>query len=201
MAMKQMGWVKAAFVLAALILAGCSTNVNRTWVNEVKDIPGNWNEADSRQISDAMVHDSIAAGWIDPYSLSLRKVPIVVIGNIRNLSQQHINTNRFVYDLERALVNSGRVNVVASLGEHGDKVGKPVDTDRNVATATRAKIGKDSAADYKLIGSINAKVETSDSLQIHYYQVDLTLVSLADNRIVWTGRKILKKEVRDAGLH
>lgn len=201
MAMKQMGWIKAAFVLAALILAGCSTNVSRTWVNEAKDIPGNWNEADSRQISDAMIHDSIAAGWIDPYSLSLRKVPIVVIGNIRNLSQQHINTNRFVYDLERALVNSGRVNVVASLGVQGGKGGKPVDTDRNVAEATRAKIGRDSAADYKLIGSINAKVETSDSMQIHYYQVDLTLVSLADNRIVWTGRKILKKEVRDAGLH
>lgn len=201
MAMKQIRWINAAFILIVSVLAGCSTNANRTWVNVVKDIPGSWNATDSRQVSDAMIHDSIAAGWIDPYSLSLRKVPIVVIGNIRDLSLEHINTNRFVYDLARALVNTGRVNVVASLGEYGEKRGQSADTARNVPEASRAKIGQDSAADYKLIGSINAHIETSGRLQIHYFQIDLTLVSLADNRTVWTGRKTLKKEIRDAGLH
>jgi PBP1b-binding outer membrane lipoprotein LpoB len=199
MAMKQKGWMKAAIVLVALILAGCSTEAKRIGVNEVKDIPGIWNDTDSRLVAEEMVRDSLSAGWIDRYSLSLRKVPVVIIGNIRNLSQERINTNRFVYDLERALVNSGRVDVVASLSERGTKRDKRADMGLSAAEATRKEMGE-AGADYMLMGSINSIADTSDSGQIHFYQVDLTLFSLADNRIVWTGQKKLKNEVRNVKL-
>ncbi len=199
MAMKQNGWMKAAIVLVALILAGCSTEVKRIGVNEVKDIPGIWNDTDSRLVAEEMVRDSLSAGWIDRYSLSLRKVPVVIIGNIRNLSKDRINTNRFVYDLERALVNSGRVDVVASLSERGTKREERADTGLSAAEATRKEMGE-AGADYMLMGSINSIANTSDNGQIHYYQVDLTLFSLADNRIVWTGQKKLKNEVGNAKL-
>jgi len=29
-----------------------------------------------------MIRDSLSAGWIDRYNLSLRKTPVVIIGNI-----------------------------------------------------------------------------------------------------------------------
>jgi hypothetical protein len=145
-----------------------------------------------------MIRDSLSSGWIDRYSLSLRKAPVVIIGRIRNLSQEHINTNTFVNDLERAFVNSGRVDVVASRSERGDIREERADMDLNAAEATRKEMGKEAGADYMLMGTINTIIDASGSEQIRFYQVDLTLVSLADNRIVWTGQKKLKKEIKNA---
>ena len=191
--MKHKGWMKAAIILAALILASCSTDEKINWVYQIKDNPGSWKDSDSRQVADEMIRDSLATGWTDRYSLSLRKVPVVVIGNIRNLSHERINTNRFVYDLERALVNSGRVNVVASLGVRGDQAAQQADSD--AAEAARDEMGREAGADYKLIGSINSRVDASHSELVRYYQVDLKLLSLADNRIVWSGEKKIWKEI------
>jgi uncharacterized protein (TIGR02722 family) len=198
MAMKNRGWMMSAAVVAVLILAGCSTEVKRIDVNQARDISGTWNDTDSRLVSEEMIRDSLSAGWIDRYSLSLRKAPVVIIGKIRNLSQEHINTNTFVNDLERAFINSGRVDVVASHSERGDIRDERADMDLNAAEATRKEMGKEAGADYMLMGSINTIIDASDSEQIRFYQVDLTLVSLADNRIVWTGQKKLKKDIKNA---
>lgn len=198
MAMKKRVWMMAATVVAAAILAGCSTEVKRIDVNQVRDISGTWNDTDSRLVSEEMIRDSLSAGWIDRYSLSLRKTPVVIIGTIRNLSQEHINTNTFVNDLERAFVNSGRVDVVASRSERGDIREERADMDLNAVEATRKEMGKEAGADYMLMGTINTIIDASDSEQIRFYQVDLTLVSLADNRKVWTGQKKLKKDIKNA---
>ena len=198
MTTKKKVLMMAATVVTALVLAGCSTEVKRIGVEEVKDISGTWNDTDSRLVSEEMIRDSLSSGWIDRYSLSLKKAPVVIIGRIRNLSQEHINTNTFVNDLERAFVNSGRVDVVASRSERGDIREERADMDLNAAEATRKEMGKEAGADYMLMGTINTIIDASGSEQIRFYQVDLTLVSLADNRIVWTGQKKLKKDIKNA---
>lgn len=48
---------------------------------------------------------------------------------------------------------------------------------------------------YVLIGSISARVDASKGMPVRYYQVDLRLLSLADNRVVWTGEKKISKEI------
>ena len=95
-------------------------------------------------------------------------------------------------DLERAFVNSGRVDVVASKNERGDIREERADMDLNATEATRKAMGKETGADYMLIGSINTIVDAASSEQVRFYQVDLTLVSLADNRKVWVGQKEIK---------
>lgn len=198
MTAKKKVWMMAAAIVAALTLASCSTEVKRVEVDEVKDISGTWNDTDSRLVSEEMIRDSLSAGWIGRYGQSSKKSPVVIIGSIRNLSQEHINTNTFVNDLERAFVNSGRVDVVASKSERGDIREERADMDLNAAEATRKEMGKEAGADYMLIGSINTIIDASGSEQIRFYQVDLTLVSLADNRKVWTGQKKLKKDIKNA---
>lgn len=198
MTTKNKVWMMAATVLAAMTLAGCSTEVKRVGVEDVMDISGTWNDTDSRLVSEEMIRDSLSAGWIGRYASSTKKEPVVIIGSIRNLSQEHINTNTFVNDLERAFVNSGRVDVVASKNERGDIREERSDMDLNAAEATRKEMGKETGADFMLMGSINTIIDASGSEQIRFYQVDLTLVSLADNSKVWIGQKKLKKDVKNA---
>ncbi|MFA6015466.1 MAG: penicillin-binding protein activator LpoB [Gallionellaceae bacterium] len=196
MIQKSLTALLAGFLVLAL--SGCATQVKRVGVDEVKDLSGNWNDTDSRLVSEEMIRDSLSIGWIDRYEQKTNKAPTVIIGNVRNLSHEHINTRTFVNDLERAFIRSGRVDVVASKTEREGIREERSDMDLNATDASRKEMGKEAGADFMLIGSINSIVDAADGEQIRFYQIDLTLVNVADNRKVWTGQKKLKKDVKDA---
>lgn len=191
-------WALILASVTAMMLSACSTEVKRVGVEQVKDLSGNWNDTDSRLVSEEMIRDSLSAGWIDRHEKNSTKAPAVVIGNIKNLSHEHINTHTFIADLERAFVNSGRVDVVASKDERQGIRDERADMDLNASEESRKEMGKETGADYMLIGTINTIIDATEGEQIRFYQVDLTLVSITDNRKVWTGQKKLKKDVKEA---
>ena len=194
----QKSWAVMVAGLVALMLSGCGTEVKRIGVEEVKDLSGNWNDTDSRLVSEEMIRDSMSAGWIDRSSKKNGKAPTVIVGNIRNLSHEHINTRTFIADLERAFVNSGRVDVVASKTEREGIREERADMDTHADEKTRKAAGKETGADFMLIGTINTIIDAAGGQQIRFYQIDLTMVSTVDNRKMWTGQKKLKKDVKDA---
>ena len=55
-------------------------------------------------------------------------------------------------------------------------------------------------ADFMLIGQINTIIDADSNEQVRFYQVDLTLVSMKDNRKVWLGQKKIKKFVKNSKL-
>ena len=185
---------------AGLGLGGCATKVERIDAAQVRDLSGAWNDTDSRLVSEEMIADSLARPWIDQHNRSNRKPPVVIVGQVRNLSHEHINTATFVADLERAFINSGRVDMVASKKERGDIRDERKDMDLNASEATRKAMGKETGADYMLAGTINTIIDADGSDQIRFYQVDLTLISLSDNRKVWQGQKKIKKDVQRSKL-
>jgi hypothetical protein len=193
---KQVLWLAAMVVFGAL--SGCATEVKRVGVEQVKDLSGNWNDTDSRLVSEEMIRDSMAGGWIDRHQGKTNKVPTVIVGGVRNLSHEHINTRTFVADLERAFVNSGRVDVVASKDERSGIREERKDMDLNATEASRKAAGNEVGADYMLMGTINTIIDAGSSEQIRFYQVDLTLISTADNRKIWVGQKKIKKDVKEA---
>lgn len=181
-------------------LGGCATKVERIDTAAVRDLSGAWNDTDSRLVSEEMIADSLARPWIDHHNRNNKKPPVVIVGEVRNLSHEHINTNTFVADLERAFINSGRVDMVASKKERGDIRSERKDMDLNASEETRKAMGKELGADYMLTGTINTIIDANGSDQIRFYQVDLTLISLADNRKVWQGQKKIKKDVARSKL-
>lgn len=191
-------WALMLVAAVGLSLGGCATEVKRVGVEEVKDLSGNWNDTDSRLVSEEMIRDSLSAGWISRHEQKSKNPPAVIVGGVRNLSHEHINTRTFIADLERAFVNSGRVDVVASKTEREGIREERADMDLNASEASRKEMGKETGADYMLMGTINTIIDASGGEQIRFYQIDLTLVSLVDNRKVWTGQKKLKKDVKEA---
>jgi len=61
-------------------------------------------------------------------------------------------------------------------------------------------MGQELGADFMLKGTINTIIDMESSTQLRYYQVDLNLISLRDNRIVWVGQKKIKKLVKNSKL-
>src|SRR4051794_20359802 len=95
--------------LGAALLAGCSTQVRRMDVGEVKDISGKWNDTDSRLVAEEMIRDCLSRPWLSTASSEKGKAPTVIVGLVRNQSHEHIATDTFVEDLQRELINSGKV--------------------------------------------------------------------------------------------
>lgn len=126
--------------------------------------------------------------------------PAVIVGEIRNLSHEHINVNTFVGDIERALINSGKVDFVASSEEREEIREERKDQDVHAREDTRKAMGMEIGADFMLKGSINSILDAEGKRQVRYYQIDLNLISLADNRVTWIGQKKIKKFVTKASL-
>lgn len=185
-------------VLASFLVAGCATKVTRIDANETIDLSGAWNDTDSRLVAQEMIADALSHPWTSDFAGQTGRAPTVIVGTVRNLSHEHINMNTFVADMERALINSGRVEFVASSEERGEIRAERVEQDLNASEATRNEAGQEIGADFMLKGQINTIVDVVGDEQVRYYQVDLTLISLANNRKVWLGQKKIKKLVENA---
>jgi hypothetical protein len=98
--------------------------------------------------------------------------------------------------MERELINSGEVEFVASKVERTEIRDERKDQDLHATEETRKAMGKEYGADYMLKGTINTIIDAAGKKQVRYYQVDLTLISLVDNKKVWVGQKKIKKFVK-----
>jgi hypothetical protein len=183
-------------LLALVTVSACSTKVERLDESTAVDLSGGWNDTDSRLVSQEMIQDSLSRPWLQEFRGRPGQTrPAVIVGEVRNLSHEHINVNTFTLDLERALINSGKVDFVAAKQERQGVREERKDQDLNARADTRNAMGKELGADFMLTGTINTIVDPNGSEQLLFYQVNMTLISLADNRKVWVGQKDIRKLV------
>jgi len=113
-------------LLLSVVLAGCSSSptVKRVESDSVTDLSGNWNDTDSRLVAQEMIQDVLSRSWLTKFNREKGKSPTVIVGTVRNLSHEHINTRTFIADMERELINSGEVEFVASSSERDEVRGE-----------------------------------------------------------------------------
>lgn len=191
----------ATVAIAPLLLQGCGgTKVTRVDPDTTIDLSGRWNDSDSRLVSEEMVADCLGKPWVVQFTQKKSKSPVLICGSIRNKSMEHIPAGTFLRDIERALVNSGSVKVVASKEERAEVRDERLDQQANADPETIKKMGRELGADYMLIGEINQINDRQGKEEVRYYQVDLTLVDIQTNVKEWIGQKKIKKYVGRASV-
>jgi hypothetical protein len=194
--------LRAGLALFALVAAaGCATKVERLDESKAVDLSGAWNDTDSRLVSQEMIQDSLSRAWLQEFRGRPGQArPAVIVGEVRNLSHEHINTSTFTLEVERALINSGRVDFVATKDERKGIRDERKDQDINAREDTRSAMGRELGADFMMTGTINTIIDPSGDTQVRFYQVNMTLISLKDNRKVWVGQKDIRKLVTRSKL-
>lgn len=182
------------------LLAACNPTVTRVETDSVTDLSGNWNDTDSRLVAQEMIQDVLSRNWLSKFNRDKGKAPTVIVGTVRNLSHEHINTRTFVADMERELINSGEVEFVASADDRKEVRNEVKEQDLHASEETRKAMGNEVGADFMLQGSINSIVDAVSGEQARFYQIDLTLIELGTNRKVWVGQKKIKKTVEKGGF-
>jgi len=187
----------AVIVAIGLIFSGCAgPKVQRLDERTVTDLSGKWNDTDSRLVSEEMIRDCLNDPWITRHMTSSKgKIPFVIVGSMRNKSNEHIAVMTFVKDIERAFIRSGQVNVVASAVEREELRSEKDDQRVFADTATIKKMGKELGADFMLTGEINTILDQEGGEKVIFYQIDLTLTNIETNVKIWIGDKKIKKLV------
>lgn len=183
------------FLIVGLFACASTPKVTRTAVDEQIDLSGNWNDTDSRLVSEEMIKDVLVRPWVDEFSGKKNAKPRVIIGTVSNKSHEHINTETFVNDLERELTNSGRVRFVASRDQRDEIRAERADQAQNASISTAKSAGQEYGADFMLKGQINTIMDEAGKTQLKYYQVELELIDMLTNEKVWVGQKKIKKTV------
>jgi penicillin-binding protein activator len=180
-----------------IFIAGCSTKVTRVSTDSTIDLSGRWNDADSRLVAEEMIKDCLGQRWLYKWD-QMNKRPTVIVGKITNSSHEHINTGTFSKDLERTLLNSGKVDFVANKNEREQLREEKSDQAENASAKTAKSAHEETGADLMLIGSINTIVDQEGSRAVLYYQTNMELVDLESHQKVWIGEKKIKKYVERA---
>jgi len=190
-------------ILASILLiaSGCGKSVKRVASDSVTDLSGNWNDTDSRLVAEEMLNDCLTRPWYqDAITAKQGKIPTIVIGQVRNLSTEHINTGTFINDIQRVLINSGKVDFVANSEERQQLRGEIDDQKGNATDETAKERGQEIGADIMLTGTINSIVDQSGGQQVKFYQIDLVLTDLQSHRKLWIGDKKIKKFIEKSAL-
>jgi hypothetical protein len=186
-------------LLAGLTMAplGCATKkVSRIDPSAVTDLSGRWNDTDSRLVANELIQQSLTATWARRYADTHGgQSPAVIVGEFRNRTLEHIPVGTFVRDLERAFINSGAVQVVASSDERQEVRAERADQQEHAQAASRARVGQELGAKYMLQGELQAIEDQEGREKIVFYQIDATLVDLESNQKVWVGQHKIKKYI------
>lgn len=189
--------IKTAFLISlGLTLIACqSVSVKRGTAEEQTELSGKWNANDSKMVSKQMIGSMLDGRWIRTHLKNNKKEPTVIVGQFRNLSHELINIETFVADIEGAMINSGEIEFVASSTERSQIREERMDQELHSTTQTRKAMGKEIGADYMLSGTLNSFTEQSGGTKNIQYQIDMTLISLKDNKKVWVGSQKHAKTV------
>lgn len=197
----------AAAVLAGaavMVASGCNgptyRDVKRVDPGTVVDVDYRFNDTDARQVWQGMVNDATFRGWMDRWIQEHNgQRPTIIIGPIKNNTQDYINQNLFTRNFEREMLNSGKVRVVSARNERGELRDERLQGQEWNSAATKKIMKNELGADLMLLGDINEVVQRSINGRVisQYYQVNLDLSDIESNEKAWIGTVEIKKVSTD----
>ncbi len=187
--------------MLALGLAGCAAEnytIDRRDPAKTTDYDYRFDEDDARQVAQGMITDCLRRPWIDTWMRENDgKRPLIVLGNVRNDTQDYLNPELFTAPIQRELLNSGRVRVKAEKDLRQELRDERLDTKFNDPATIKA-IAKEVNADFMMVGNVKDNKERSRDGRniISYYQVTLELINIETAEKTWIQNEEIEKRAR-----
>lgn len=200
--MKCKSLLKSVLIASALLMVSCaSTTVKRYSADEnVKDLSGYWNDNDVNQVCTTLIDSCIKSKRVAEFEKKNGRAPVVIIGTIKNKSIERIDTSILSKRFQNAIINDGTLEFVADANQREELRAEKYDQAEN-AYETAKSIGNELAADFMLQGSVTTIVDTVDREQVRTYQVDMQLIDLETNKIIWSDQNNdIKKYIKRAAV-
>lgn len=190
-------------MVAAVSLPACSRNwkITRVDPETTIDYDYRFDDEDARAVYQGMIADALSKPWIDQWMATHNDRPVVIVGTVRNETQDYIDYKMFTKRIEEELINSGRVRVVAERDQRGEIRDERIAGQEFNRPETIKKVAHELGADFMMIGRIaDIKERSADGKQlVSYYQINLELIDIESNEKVWIQTEEIKKQARRRG--
>lgn len=188
------------FLLLPLI-GGCAhnkpTQVRRVEAHTQVDLSGKWNDTDAHLTGEALTYECFAAAWLEQFATREGRRPAVRVGSVVNQTDEHIDAQMFIKNIERAMINSGKVQVLVQGGKETDALsaeeqrGGVRPPSANALPSPPAQLGADFVGTVRM-GAINDQVE---GREVRLYKINFELLDVITGEKVWIGDYEVKKLV------
>lgn len=195
--MKKTLSLYSLLAFCSFLIFSCGTHVTRVSEDTVTDLSGRWNETDSRLTAEEITQEMMSHPWYNTYtSKNAGEQAVLIVGMITNKSHEHIATETFSKDIEKAIINSSRMRLVQAGTMREEVRAERADQQNYSSSSSMKRFGLEQGADFMLQGTVNSIVDQYKKEKSIYYQIDLELTNLETNEKVWIGDKKIKKMLR-----
>ncbi len=189
--------MKYLSLILAFTLLSCARSVTRIQPTQAIDLSGRWNDSDSRQVADTMIHQLLSSDKFKEYAKSLGKKPAIIVGLVLNKTSEHIDAENYIKKLELAIYNSNIAEVVES-DKFRDKLREERAQQQDFANPTTvAKWGEEVGANVMLFGEMTSETDVYQKRRVVNYIITLFLTDMQTNKRVWYGQQEIKKFIKN----
>lgn len=196
--MKRKLLITIACAGTLLTLNSCSTKVAYENPDSVDTTSIDFSSTDLQTITKKMADEMLNSRGVK--KITAMDTPTLFFSNIRNETNEHINTTMLSNTVQTQIVNSGlfQVTDMTQIKNIREQLGYQANSGM-VDQSTATKIGHNIGARYMVYGSIQDINNTSvdKDRKSKFFLATLKMLDLKTNLIVWQGEKqILKSQTR-----
>ena len=190
------------FLCSALLAVSCMStekkteSVDRISAEEQVDLSGYWNDIDVRLVADHLVSDCAASPAIADFIKKHERLPVVIVGRIRNQSDEHIDTKILAKQIEIALFNNAKMEFVADADERLALRAERLSQQDFASPETAKQLRNELGADFMMLGSVKTIIDSADTVSIRCYYVNAELIDIETAHVIWAGEdSSIKKQI------
>jgi uncharacterized protein (TIGR02722 family) len=189
---------KALFLGAiVLVMASCSSTprVTRVDAGTQTDLSGFWNDTDVRIVCDSLIKACLDSPRVTQEIARKGRLPMVLVGNFKNDSDEHIDTSIISTTMEVAIFNSGKADFVAGGDTRNELRAERQDQQSNASESTAAALGNETGADFLLTGSVKTIIDRAGGTATRTYFVTAEMTNIETNTRMWMDQNSEIKKV------
>jgi uncharacterized protein (TIGR02722 family) len=184
------------------VLGSCGgTQVKRVDPDTQIDLSGYWNDTDLRIVCEGLIRECLASPRVDQVAAEKNKLPVIIVGNFHNDSDEHIDTSIISRRMEAAILNSGKAEFVAG-GDTRLDIREERQQQQSWASEETAKaLANETGADFYLTGSVKTIVDRAGKTAVRTYIVFAELTDIETTHRVWIGENSdIKKVIKNPSV-
>ena len=193
------GFVSVVGMMAA---TGCAPKFQGEYSDPEKAeiVDDKWNETDARKTAEVMITSCLGRPWLEEFKKSHKGAkPVVLVQDVENRSDEHIDTKALTEFIQTELINSGKVRFVEKDRRKAILDEIAYQNSGTTNAKTKKSSGKQIGADFMLSGAISSQVHTQGGEKTVSYQTQLNLTNFETAEIEFTEKHIIKKTFKRSG--
>ncbi len=192
--MKRVTLILFIGIMAACI-SGCASTPKVSYGDpeQVETVTTEFGSTDLQMIAEKMTNSLLATPV-----LTTAKRPVLYVYQVKNKTDEHIDTKSVTDKIRTTLQKSGKVRFTA-VNEVNDEILKQLEYQSKsgvVDPKTAKSVGHQIGADYFLFGEISSIRKSSGRVQDVYFKFTMNLVDIKTGIIEWADEKEIRKQAK-----